>query len=69
MDDFLYAVYEQAINDIDLTIYNNYTRPQIWWDIKGLMIPIQLNIHNYSKKEINLINSLSKKVDVKLALQ
>ncbi len=68
MDDFLYAVYEQAINDIDLTMYNNYTRPQVWWDIKGLKLPIQLNKHSYSEKKIDLINSLSKKADIKLGL-
>lgn len=69
MDDFLYAVYEEAINNIDLTKYNNLTRPQIWWDIKGLIMPIQLRIDDYSEHEIVLLKALEKQVDIKLGLK
>jgi hypothetical protein len=69
MDDFLYAVYEEAINNIDLTKYNYLTRPQIWWDIKGLIMPIQLKIDDYSEHEIVLLKSLENKIDTILGLK
>lgn len=68
MDEFMYVVYKQAIDDIDLSVYCKLTRPQVWWDIKGLILSTKLNSHIYTNKQLSLLKELEELVDAKLGL-